>query len=798
MMQKLYWEETVVSNNVKNQVLSNLSKTEGEKAEALLIKEYEKLRPIITESNIYMDILGALELLEVFVFRVPDEASKDIVALIKRIDTLALEVPDELHGGDYYSNASLQVKAIEVLSQLRYLAQEIVQDTLFLLCLHDNSIVSKSALGEIEKLAEIQLNVFNQIGVSPQLKLLEKIEVLSDDYMRENSESIFLILHHFLSSNISSHTWNYNEVVIESGAIPSNDDVKDLRQRTLNILKRIYILKDDVSWKKNILGIFQDATNLYSQSKISEDTLSLVAENTLEVLSFYKSLIHTEKLQIIQKIEHDSYWQYYHAINDDVASVALEIEQEFIKNEEYQIYRDLIGYEGIFGSWKSLKSSDEMMYQLDKERDERVIVRANSVNDANFNEWGNRILEYIKTDSSDLATFPSFYKFIDQLSQVQPELMLTFLVDNDKELEPVLISIMRGVWLSNSKEDLRKLMNLWVNKEENLYACCKLFLSTDEIDEELLSVIFSKAVKLMDEDVLSMIAAVVCNNFEINEGEILNSYIIPVVNELSKLESTRWINEVWFRKNRKVLFDALNDDAIEAILKNLIFMKDVDYHGEEILCLIAEKNPKKVMMYFGERLNKEKERENRRDYKAIPYKFHKLGEYLSKDTASVVEIARSWFDGDYGMFIYKGAKLLENIFPDFSTEFEVELIKLVKTEQRNNILFVLAILRNYKGQVFVHPICIEIITVLPIDDDLSREVMVALSSTGVVRGEYGFAEAYERKANELLPWLEYDSKKVNKFAAKYIGNLKQDAEFERKRANEEIELRKFQYGITEK
>lgn len=796
-MPKLYWEKLVMSNNVKNQVLSNLSKTEGEKAGVLLAKEYEKLRPIITESNVYVDILNTLELLEIFIFRVPDKASKDVAALIKRLDTLSLEVPDESHRDDYYSNASLQVKAIEVLSQLRYLTQEIVEDTLFVLCLHDNSLVSKSALGEIEKIAEIYLNVFNKIGVSPQLKLLEKIEMLSDDCVRDNSESIFLMLHHFLSSNISSHTWNYQEVVIKSGAIPSNSDVNDLRQRTLILLKRIYLLKDDVSWKKNLLGIFQEATSIYSQAEISDDTLNMISINSLEVLNFYKSLIQSEKLQIIQKIEYDSYWQYYHAMNDEVASAALEIEQEIKSNEEYQIYRDLIGYEGVFGSWESLKNSDDMMYQLDKEREERVVVRANSVSGSNFNEWGNRILEYIKTDSSDLATFPSFYTFIDHLAQTQSKLMLAFLVENDEELAPVLISIMRGLWLSSSKEELRVLMKLWVNEEKNLYSCCKLFLSIDELDEELLSVIFSKAVELMDEDVLSMIVAVVSNSFENDNGVILNSYIIPAVNELSKLGSTRWINDVWFKRNRKALFDVLSDDAIEAIIKNLVSMKDVDYHGEEILCLIAEKNPKRVMTYFGERLDKEKERESRRDYNAIPFKFHKLGEPLSKDAASIVQITRSWFDDNYGMFIYKGAKLLGNIFPGFSSELESELIKLVKTEQRNNILFVLAVLRNYKGQVFVHPVCIEVVKVLPEDDGLNREVMVALSSTGVVRGEYGLADAYERKANEILPWLEYDNKKVNIFATKYIENLKHDAEFERKRADEEIELRKYQYGVTD-
>ncbi len=64
-------------------------------------------------------------------------------------------------------------------------------------------------------------------------------------------------------------------------------------------------------------------------------------------------------------------------------------------------------------------------------------------------------------------------------------------------------------------------------------------------------------------------------------------------------------------------------------------------------------------------------------------------------------------------------------------------------------------------------------------------------------GEFGFAEAYERKIVEIKTWLNDENEKVRNFAADYVTVLENSAKSERRRAEEDIELRKHAYGVRE-
>jgi len=64
-------------------------------------------------------------------------------------------------------------------------------------------------------------------------------------------------------------------------------------------------------------------------------------------------------------------------------------------------------------------------------------------------------------------------------------------------------------------------------------------------------------------------------------------------------------------------------------------------------------------------------------------------------------------------------------------------------------------------------------------------------------GEFGFAEAYERKIEEIKPWLEDKNERVRKFSTDYVTSLENEAKSERRRAEEDIELRKHAYGVRE-
>jgi hypothetical protein len=170
---------------------------------------------------------------------------------------------------------------------------------------------------------------------------------------------------------------------------------------------------------------------------------------------------------------------------------------------------------------------------------------------------------------------------------------------------------------------------------------------------------------------------------------------------------------------------------------------------------------------------------------------------LSKIPELAVSVLREQYDGNYGMFIYRGAKLLKNIFPQFHADLEKTLVQIANKNTRDDLLFVMAILRNYEGQPIIHGVCKELVKILPEDDKLLGEVRIILQSTGVVSGERGFAKAYAQKISEIDYWLIDTDPKVKSFAEKYVQGLKLQIDAKNKRADEDIILGKHQYGVDE-
>ena len=72
--------------------------------------------------------------------------------------------------------------------------------------------------------------------------------------------------------------------------------------------------------------------------------------------------------------------------------------------------------------------------------------------------------------------------------------------------------------------------------------------------------------------------------------------------------------------------------------------------------------------------------------------------------------------------------------------------------------------------------------------------MIILENTGMIEGEFGKVDAYNNKKQEIIVWLQDPNKKVSTFAEKYLSTLDKQIISEKRRAEENIELRKHQFG----
>ena len=72
------------------------------------------------------------------------------------------------------------------------------------------------------------------------------------------------------------------------------------------------------------------------------------------------------------------------------------------------------------------------------DKEVRYIQTKIATDNKTYDEWKKRILEFAKTDSEDLATFPIFYTFLENLAKSKPEFAFELVRQNAESLKPVL------------------------------------------------------------------------------------------------------------------------------------------------------------------------------------------------------------------------------------------------------------------------------------------------------------------------------------------------------------------------
>lgn len=790
--------------DLRLKALARLAQSETDAALAALKQEFERAaKSLVTETQ--YDLLEQdLQIMEAIGGRFSPDAVRLLLSFQDTVEARQITYSEQakIFARDIsvYQNAhTLKIRALEVLLLFRYAETKSIVHILIQLSRHPAEDVRKKAFEGLKSISRYDLKVFygeegqRGLGAIPQAEIVHELEALDDDKLKRFLPAVLTLLEGVLSPTMEGTTWSYQSVTMSRGATPAIPGVAELRGRAVRLLERLYGLTAAVKEKLKVLAGLSHATPQHNLGESREAIAAMVARNAVDVLRFFEALIESEDLQIVQKIESYSYWMYAHSARQDVKEAALRVEAAIGRHGEYQIYRTLVGFEGIFGKWSEVnKASEGYFEKTENERRAKAKEFATDINDHNYGQWRERIIAFAQTESDDLAMFPIFYYFLEAFAIAQPKLAFKLVTEDAERIEGFLIPLLRGLWAGSERPAVRTQIETWAQQGRHLYASIKQFLSNTQLDRVLLGLLLKKAAERDDRPAIALVMSVAVSNFE-NEKALIDQLFLPALKTLTERKDASWIFDFWFRKEVREVIRALDDRGVDLVLRNLSHLKEIDYHAEEILSVIAERSPQSVLRFLCERLRKDGG-EPERMFDAIPFEMHKLNEPLAKSPKEAVRAARSIYDGDYGMFIHGGAHLLKTIFPDFPSSFEAELLEVVAEGGNENLEFVLAVLRNYEGQPFVHNVCKAIVKRLPADSDYRTEVAVALQNTGVVTGAFGFAEAYERKKGEVANWLEDPDGRIREFAKWYIASLEQMSASDRKRAEEEIALRKHRYG----
>lgn len=793
--------------------LANLVNDLSPEVEAKLLSEMDRVEGVLNTSTEYDDLNAALKVLAVlatrFSFRVLPMLTAFVRSAPHRELTWGGEPIVESHR-KYRSAAQLIREAIDVPQTIRYVHVDALMDFLLEIWQCEDKDTSNTAERALESLATFKLNLFYgdpPVGARPQKEVVDYFSKMGDEQLLANTRIALTMLQRALSPTMEGHTWTYNAVNISRGGVPADGGVVEMRGAAIELLKRMFLLSPEVAHRELVLQTMGAATRRERPSSDAR-TSAMFESHAIEVLHFMRNQVPVQEMQVVQAIEHDGYWNFYHAASAPIAAAALEVRDAVSNLAEYQIYKDLIGFKGIHGAWEDLKGSQTAWEDRDKQRREASERYLDSIDARSYDTWRTRILEFAKSRSDDLAMFPIFYDFLGSLARRMPSMALELLRDHEGRVQPFVIALLNGLWASDRAEDALALVRVWMADRTKLASIAKSLNVNENPRFDLMGEILDEADSVDDAEGAAAVIqsmGVAARQFGLGHAEA-KAILLKGMRMAAKRHDARWVNVIWFSKDIRIFVEGLNAAERAEVLASMAWVTKIGYEAEEVLAAIGKVDPEGVLGYLMDRVRFDRKNEDRPEvfddegsrFEAIPYNLNTLDKVLSALPGELLRAVRADFTpNEAGMFpYYGGARLIKAAFPDFNEAVQAELLAFIKTGDQTDIEFVISVVRTFAGDVPILNICKEIIKVVPERSTAWGEVAAAIESTGVVSGEYGILDAYQAKREQIAPWKDDENPRVQIFAVWLTESLDQMTVSERQRADAGVALRKHRYGVS--
>jgi ppGpp synthetase/RelA/SpoT-type nucleotidyltranferase len=655
-----------------------------------------------------------------------------------------------------------------------------------------------------ERLSHHELEIWKQAGPIIQSLLVERIATLPSEKLDQIRPVVLKVLEQVLEPEVSGTTSTYNTVTFHHGTVAPSDMLTQVRSAAIDSLNILFRGSGSDGERRVVIDALLTATRTPHRQDPPEKLVINVLSNALRIVQFFSEVAESLSYELLQSVEHHLLWLFRHNRARPNESEAVATAREALiqailmfrdavnADKSFVLHKTLVGFESVFPpEWEddglNIKARESY-------REERIDESVEQVTEETSEEWLRSLSRAAQTESNDLATFPSFGQFLEKLGHAKPHIVFGYLDQLEGNLANFLTSMLSGLEQSEVKGAARKKVWDWVERKVYLRQIIHYLRFTQDFDAVLLEKAVKAAIEA-DDDVAVRVAVGAANDRHGDvEGGLLDTVFLPAIGYLTSKDDMYWINAVWPRSKGKWMFRALSSGQANLVLGALVSHPEIDYQREEILSAIAENNPEKVVDFFGQRLQSKAESEMDHRYDAIPFRFHFLHETLGKIPDYLIDSAKSWFMQDPSLFAYRGGRLVSNVYPTFSLEYEQKLISLVRTGDKADLEFVIALLRGYEGQTFIHEVSKEAVNALPPGDPLLVEIEIALESTGVMTGEFGRVTALTERMAEVEPWLNDPRDKVRAFAEKYRRDLENQIAVEQRRSEESLELRKRDYG----
>jgi ppGpp synthetase/RelA/SpoT-type nucleotidyltranferase len=733
----------------------------------------------------------------------PEVLSKivDAARVAKKTEPAARETP--FGGLPPTTFAEILQKIGEVLRPYRYVDIELLLSALRQIWeLADTEDERKPLLSLAEGLAQHDLAIWKKHGPVAQDVIVSAIAGLSSEQRLAIVPLLARLLSSVLGSEVEGTTSSSSTVTLHFGAIRASRLLEAVRKRALDILDHLSAQELPREHMRDVRHALLQATEPPMRGSFERDLRLIIMSDTIRVLTTLTRQVGALAFDERQALEASVYRVFrMHAVlpselRDDEALIhaqgeVLEAVVAFRDaanaDSEFELYKVLVGFESVYpGAWKRT----EFDWRADESyREERVKELLDSVTAKNSDTWFERLSKFATTESNDAATFPVMGKFVNDLAERHPETVLDWTKRDGPLVDKFLPGMLSGLMRSERSNDTTELITGWVEAGVRLGDISWFMRFADPFDEGLCRRTLKRAIdKAEIAPVRNCIDAAV-RQYEKNPGELIESIFLPAVEAMARMNDTSWVRG-WTPWLNAPLLKALNEKQAGIVLDALVPYERLEYDAEYIAAAIADRWPQRVLSFFTDRQEFKRKPDAPRYYDAIPFQVHQLRESLARVPALVLTNAMAWHQKWPEYFQYDGGKLIASIFPGLSPGLEDQLYPLVY----KNPKFVLAVLGSYEGGSAIYPLVQAVIRQAEDDTELLRLAHNALDESGVVSGEFGYADLHAQRRELLRPWLDDESAFVQDFAKEHISYLDRRLAAETARAQASIASRKLAFN----
>ncbi len=794
---------------------------------ASIFKEAYNIQNILASST-NDDIFGKLEIIGNF----PDKKPEEIISIIKSVLSKKPKkaTPIGNFGGEKIfgkTHKDVLIKCVSLIKSVRYFSTEKVLLILVDLIKSKDKDINEKSIDALKAVAKFDYHLLtkSKAGYSYQKFILEFIKKWSQTEKLLNIEFILTVVKELLSSSIEGSSWaNEKTLNMHFAQVDPTDFLKKMRKETMDFIYDLYVKTSDPKIRLQLASVLEEAMRGPSNVSYSDSLKSMIEEDAKYLAGIYRKMIFDEagnlikeNIAVAEEIEERMF--YFAKPEKGTRADLAKLREDIIKDPFYTKVCPMIGGRAAYRGEEGYEESKQR-----REKDQLDII--STISNENFDEW----LETLETLAKQKEVIEEwklgdFKRFLERLSIEKPDIADKFLEIAFKKhgaLVKFSESFLIGLQVAQRFDLWDKYIEKIVNKRNaHLIGgiCNSLLGYTNEQPPRKLraneiavleEIVFKKKrfsflkTKKRDNGMWYMhdrlFHALSFNSKP--QQKKMESLLKEEIEKNPEYSQIHYHGIQFVATVFKWLDLSLTSTAFKKfLLKKVIEAPDLDWHLQEFLIALCNKDFDCIVDVFNQRIKRAdtlqkmdksrgmKRLMKRKEFEAIPYHLNPDMQSLISSDKNFPKKMHEWISAmtlGWSTYNWEVSRFLESLKIDRMRVFS----EVVENGNDNDLIRVINAMDGTHGADL--EFCLSIVGKTD-NKKIHRMIGGTIYNIGTASGEYGIADAYKERANSLEKYKKSKNNRIKKFTNEMISNLLKSEDHERKRVAEEIQLRKMEF-----